>query len=101
MIYVYLLCFIQHRYQRLHDNLIQSLLHHVRRYDDGAREAARDMVCDFRLETNADMMKGGRVLRLFTDDGITNDMPFEDVRRNSCRSGGTVRRARRRRAFPG
>lgn len=32
ILYVYLLCFIQHRYQKLHDNLIQSLLHHVRKY---------------------------------------------------------------------
>jgi TnpA family transposase len=83
MIHVYLLCFIQHRYQRLHDNLIQSLLHHVRRYDDDAREAAREMACDFRLETNADMTKGGQVLRLFTDDSIAGDIPFKDVRRKA------------------
>ena len=83
MIHVYLLCFIQHRYQRLHDNLIQSLLHHVRRYDDGAREAAREMACDFRLETNADMTKGSQVLRLFTDDSIAGNIPFKDVRRKA------------------
>jgi len=29
---VYLLCFVYHRYQRLHDNLINSLIHNVRRY---------------------------------------------------------------------
>src|SRR5262249_21352999 len=83
MIYVYLLCFVQHRYQRLHDNLIQSLLHHVRRHDEDAREAAREMVCEFRLETNADMTKGGQVLKLFTDDGIAADIPFKDVRRRA------------------
>ena len=26
MVYVYLLCFVHHRYQKLHDNLIQSLI---------------------------------------------------------------------------
>jgi Domain of unknown function (DUF4158) len=83
MIHVYLLCFIQHRYQRLHDNLIPSLLHHARRYDDGAKEAAREMACDFRLKTNADMTQGGQVLRLFTDDSIAGDMPFKDVRRKA------------------
>jgi hypothetical protein len=83
MVYVYLLCFIHHRYQRLHDNLIQSLLHHVRKHDDDAREAAREMACDFRLATNADMTKGGQVLKLFTDDGITGDIPFQDVRRQA------------------
>ena len=51
MMYVYLLCFIQHRYQRLHDNLIQSMLHHVRRHDEKAKEAAKEMVCDARVWT--------------------------------------------------
>ena len=83
MLHVYLLCFIQHRYQKLHDNLIQSMLHHVRRYDDDAKKAAREMACDFRLKTNADMTKGGQVLRMFTDNAITDDMPFEDVRRKA------------------
>jgi hypothetical protein len=83
MIYVYLLCFIQHRYQKLHDNLIQSMLHHVRRYDEDAKEAAREMACDFRLEANADMTTGGRVLKLLTDDGIAGDIPFKDVRRKA------------------
>ena len=59
MVYVYLLCFIQHRYQKLHDNLIQSLIHHVRRHGDDARDAAKELVYNFRVATNADMPKGG------------------------------------------
>lgn len=30
IVYVYLLCFVYHRYQRLHDHLLDSLIHHVR-----------------------------------------------------------------------
>ena len=32
LVYLYLLCFVYHRYQRLHDNLINSLIHNVRQY---------------------------------------------------------------------
>ena len=82
-VYVYLLCFIQHRYQKLHDNLIQSLLHHVRKHGDDARDAARELVYNFRVATNADMTKGGQVLKLFTDEGIASSLPFEEVRRQA------------------
>ena len=34
LVHVYLLCFVYHPYQRLHDHLITSLIHHVRRYTD-------------------------------------------------------------------
>ena len=82
-VYVYLLCFIQHRYQKLHDNLIQSLLHHVRKHGDDARDAARELVYNFRVATNADMTKGGHVLKLFTDEGIAGSLPFAEVRQKA------------------
>jgi hypothetical protein len=34
---LYLLCFVSYRYQRVHDHLFNSLLHHVRRYTDEAK----------------------------------------------------------------
>jgi TnpA family transposase len=80
---VYLLCFIQHRYQKLHDNLIQSMIHHVRRHGDAAKAAAKELVYNLRVATNADLQKAGHVLRLFTDDGITGTVPFEEVRRKA------------------
>lgn len=41
--YVYLLCFVSHRYQRLHDNLILSLIYNVRGYVDEAKAAAKSV----------------------------------------------------------
>jgi TnpA family transposase len=82
-VYVYLLCFIQHRYQKLHDNLIQSLLHHVRKHGDDAKATAKDLIYSFRVATNADMTKGGQILKLFTDDGIAGSLSFEEVRRKA------------------
>jgi TnpA family transposase len=77
--YVYLLCFVYHRYQRCHDNLILSLIHHVRQYDDEAKAAAKECVYQYRIEANQDLQKAGQVLKLFTDDSIAEQTPFHQV----------------------
>jgi TnpA family transposase len=79
MVYVYLLCFVYHRYQRLHDNLINSLLYNVRRYGDEAKAAAKEKVYECHLESHHNLKKAGRVLKLFTDDSIAATTPFQDV----------------------
>ena len=79
MVYVYLLCFVYHRYQRLHDHLINSLLYHVRRYGDDAKAAAKEKVYACHLESHHNLKKAGRVLKLFTDDRIAATTPFQDV----------------------
>ena len=91
VVYVYLLCFIQHRYQKLHDNLIQSLMHHVRRHGDDARAAAKEQVYDFRIAANADLPKVGGILRLFTDDSVLGTAPFREVRRKAFAMLGKAR----------
>ena len=65
---IYLLCFVYHRYQRLHDNLINSLIHNVRRYADEAKGAAKERVYAYQIERNQNLQKAGQVLKLFTDD---------------------------------
>jgi len=77
--YLYLLCFVSHRYQRLHDHLLSSLIHRVRRYTDEAKEAAKDRVYEHRVAHNEDVQQAGAVLKLFTDDRIAQSTPFQDV----------------------
>lgn len=77
--YLYLLCFVRHRFQRLHDNIIGSLLYDVRRYNDDAKRAAKNRLHDCRLEGNQNLEKAGQVLSLFTDDDIPSDTAFCDV----------------------
>lgn len=68
MVYLYLLCFAYHRYQRLHDNLINSLLYQVRRFGEEAKDAAKDRVYECHIQSNQNLKKAGQVLKLFTDD---------------------------------
>ena len=78
--YVYLLCFVHYRYQKLHDNLIQSLLFHVRRHGDEAKAAAKEQVYNHCVAGNADLQKAGRVLKFFTDGSVAESEPFGEVR---------------------
>jgi tRNA U54 and U55 pseudouridine synthase Pus10 len=75
--YVYLLCFVYHRYQRMHDNLINTFTYRVRRYTDEEKSAER--IYESHLESSQDMKKAGEVLQLFTDDHIPADTPFQEI----------------------
>ncbi len=83
VVHVYLLCFIQQRYRKLHDNLIQSLVHHVRRHGDDAKAAAKELVYNLRVATNDDMPRSGQVLKFFTDWSIAGSTPFDEVRQRA------------------
>ncbi len=65
-IYLYLLCFVFHRYQRFNDNLLTCFLHLVKQYADEAKATAKRAVSDYRGTSNHDLPKAGEVLKLFT-----------------------------------
>jgi len=79
IVYIYLLCFVYHRYQKLHDNLINCLIYDVRRYIDDAKDYAKERVYESIIESNQDLQKAGKVLKIFTDDSIADDAPFYQV----------------------
>ena len=83
MVDLYLLCFVHHRYQKLHDHLIQSLIYHVRRHGDEAKAAAKEQVYTWRVASNADLPKAGQVLRLFTDGRVAESELFGEVKRKA------------------
>jgi hypothetical protein len=73
IVYVYLLCFIYHRYQRAHDNLIETLIYNVRRFVDEAKFTAKERIYEYYIENNQNMRKAGQVLKIFTDDSIATE----------------------------
>jgi TnpA family transposase len=79
VVYVYLLCFVYYRYQRVNDNLISTFLYNIKHYSDEAKGAAKERVYEYHIESNQNMKKAGQVLKLFTDDTIATDTPFQTV----------------------
>ena len=76
----HMLCFLFHRYQKLHDNLLQSLIHKVRGYTDEAKAVAKERVYVHRIEGNENLAKAAQVLKLFTDKSIAEETPWAEVR---------------------
>jgi hypothetical protein len=76
---VYLLCFVFHRYRKFHDHLLHTLMHQVKDYMEEAKQAAKDRIYQYRLENNANLPKAGRVLKLFTQDEVAPQTPFQEV----------------------
>lgn len=76
MVYVYMLCFLQHRYRRLHDHLLAGFVQAVKGYRDEATEAAETQAATYRVTLNQDLVRAGSVLQLFADDQIPPELPF-------------------------
>jgi len=74
-IYLYLLCFVVHRYQRFNDNLLTCFIQLVKQYSDEAKATAKRTVYEYRGTSNQDMPKAGEVLKLFTVE-YERDTPF-------------------------
>ncbi len=85
IVHIYLLCFVYHRYQKIHDNLINSLIYNVRKYIGQARSTAKERVYEHRIEGNQNLQKAGQVLRLFTDSSIAENTPFYQVQAKAFR----------------
>ncbi len=75
IVYLYLLCFVVHRYQRFNDNLLTCFIHLVKQYSDEAKATAKRAVYDYRGTSNQDLPKAGEVLKLFTAE-YEHHMPF-------------------------
>ncbi|MDA0681538.1 MAG: Tn3 family transposase [Proteobacteria bacterium] len=85
MVHLYLLCFIQDRYQRLNDNLLSAFCALVSRYADEATAAAKEAVYRHRVEANDDLTQGAKILELFLDESISDETPFSEVRQRANR----------------
>jgi len=75
IIYLYLLCFVVHRYQRFNDHLLTCFIHLVKQYADEAKATAKRTVYEYRGTRNHDLPKAGEVLKLFTAEYEPNT-PF-------------------------
>jgi Domain of unknown function (DUF4158) len=76
MVYVYMLCFLHHRYRRLHDHLLTGFVQAVKGYRDEALAAAETQTADYRVTLTQDLVRAGAILQIFTDEQIPPDLPF-------------------------
>lgn len=80
IVYVYLLCFIFNRFQKVNDNLVNSFIYYVDKYIGVAKEASQTEVSSLKIESNENLEKAGEVLNLFINDSILDITPFGEVK---------------------
>ena len=79
-IYIYLLCFIFNRYQKINDNLVNTFIYYVRKYAEEAKKISKALVYEYKMEGNKHMRSAGKVLALFIDDSISEEIEFGKVK---------------------
>jgi len=58
MVWLYLLCFLVHRYHRFNDNLLTCFIHLVKQYVDEAKAAAKEQVFAQRVLAQSGSAQG-------------------------------------------
>jgi hypothetical protein len=78
--YIYLICFVYHRYQQINDNLTNTFIYHVRKYEAAAKLASKTSIYELKMESNQQLGNTGKILDLFVDGKISDETPFGEVR---------------------
>lgn len=80
MHYLFILCYIQRRYQQINDVLAEAFSYYVRKYESEAKQIVREYFYKYHLDANEQLNKIPKILDIFLDDTISGDTPFELVR---------------------
>ena len=77
--YLYLLCFIFVRYQKINDNLTKTFFYYVSQFLANAKQVAKEKVYEYTVEGNKYVKEAGRLIELYINDNIPKDTTFEAV----------------------
>ncbi|KJR43529.1 transposase [Candidatus Magnetoovum chiemensis] len=80
-VYLYLICFVFHRYQKINDDLINTFIYYVRYYINKAKQYAKEQVYENKSEGNKHLQDVAKILDLFTDKNIPIDFEFTKVKK--------------------
>lgn len=81
LVYIYLLCFIFYRYQRMNDNLINGFIYKIRKYNDDILSFAKDQIYTYYTENQGDVKKVGKVLQVIVDENISDNTVFKGIQK--------------------
>ncbi len=80
---LYLLCFVFNRYHKMNDNLIHAFLYYVAKFRAKAKEEAKEDVYALKIDANQHLKHAAKVLNLFTDETIPENMEFRQIKQQA------------------
>ncbi|RLA42619.1 MAG: hypothetical protein DRR42_23110, partial [Gammaproteobacteria bacterium] len=80
---LYLLCYLQQRWQKAQERIADGLVHQLRQAKGKARQYAQESVYRDWRKAEKNVSKAAEVLHLFIDDAIDEQQPFAAVRKSA------------------
>lgn len=65
----------------MNDNLINSFIYKMRKYNDDILSFAKDQVYNYYTENQEDFKKVGNILQVIIDENISEHTVFKDIQR--------------------
>jgi TnpA family transposase len=81
--YLYILCYIQQRFQQVVDNLIMALCYHQRHAQDKVSEINKLAIAANAIEHNASMDYLKQLVKLYVDETLPDDLSFGEIRKKA------------------
>ena len=77
---LYLLCYLQQRWERALERIADGLVHHIRKTHEAARRFAQESVYNAWRKAQKNVSKAADVLGYFLDESIKPQQPFGGIR---------------------
>src|SRR6185437_1467143 len=81
--YLYILCYMQQRFQQVVDNLIVAFCYHQRHAQDKVSEINKMAIAENALEQNASMDYVKKLVKLYVDEDLSDDLSFGEIRQKA------------------
>jgi TnpA family transposase/uncharacterized protein YdeI (YjbR/CyaY-like superfamily) len=80
---LYLLCFAAHCFEQISDNLIISFIHQVTTTAQQAYQISKQQLADYHLEHRQQLSQTGKIVQLFVDESIDEQLPFREIKQRA------------------
>ena len=81
--YLYILCYVQQRFQQIVDNLIIAFCYHQRHAQDKVNEVNTLAISKNALEQNASVNHVKKLVKLYVDEDLSDDLSFGAIRQKA------------------
>lgn len=78
--YLYLLCYIFERYQKLSDNLAEAFCYHLRQFDEETKQKAKTEFSEYQIRQQNEFVLLKQLVHFYVDEKLPDTIEFGEVR---------------------
>ena len=81
--WLYLLCFVQHCFEQISDNLITTFIYQVSTTTQEAVQHGQQRLADYHQENQQQLRKAGQLVKFFVDPDIDEQQLFREIKQQA------------------